>query len=79
MFEVDTGAPPVFVDVSGRRRRRLRRLMYGIGVAVLIALVAVWLSQLGGTVRPRPVSPCTPAASAVHTTPSAPGGGCTGT
>jgi hypothetical protein len=79
MIEVDTGAPPVFVDASGRRRRRIRRLTYGIGVAVLIALVAVWLSQLGGTVRPEPVSPCTPAVSAAQTPTAAPGGGCAGT
>jgi hypothetical protein len=55
--------PPVFVDSSGRRRRRLRRLTYLIGFAVLVALVVLWLSQLGDPVRPEPVPPC-PAASA---------------
>lgn len=73
MFEVDTTAPPVFVDASGGRRRRVRWLAYVVGVVVLIALLVMVASQLGGTVRPQPVTPCTPKASA----PAAqPGGGC---
>jgi hypothetical protein len=43
---------PVFVDPSGRRRRRVRKLAYGIGVAFLVVLIAVWVSQLGGSARP---------------------------
>ena len=77
MFELDKTVPPVFVDVSGSRRRRLRWLAYAIGFAVLVALLVVWLSQLVGTVRPDPVAPCTPAASAAHQ-PTAPAGRCTG-
>jgi hypothetical protein len=57
-------APPVFVDSSGRRRRRLRRLTYLVGFALLVALVLLWLSQLGGPIRPEPVQPCPPGASA---------------
>jgi hypothetical protein len=64
MFEVKSEVAPVFVDVSGRRRRRLRWVAYAIGITVLVALLAMWLSQLGGTVRPQPVTPCQPAASA---------------
>jgi hypothetical protein len=45
--------PPVFVDASGRRRRRLRRTMYAIGAILLLALLALWLSQVGGGVGPR--------------------------
>ena len=64
MLEIDSSAPPVFVDVSGRRRRKLRRIAYAIGAALLLALAVLWVSQLIGTVRPDPVAPCTPAASA---------------
>jgi len=68
--------PPVFVDVSGRRRRGLRRLAYAVVLAALLVLLVLWLSQLGGTVRPAPVSPCAPAASAgPGATPGA-GGAC---
>jgi hypothetical protein len=54
---------PVFVDPSGARRRRLRRLAYAVGAAVLLALLALWLTQFGGTVRPERNAPC-PTASA---------------
>jgi hypothetical protein len=77
MFELGQTVPPVFVDVSGRRRRRIRWLAYAIGFAVLMALLVVWLSQLVGTVRPDPATPCPPAASAAHQT-TAPAGRCTG-
>jgi hypothetical protein len=39
---------PVFVDASGTRRRRLRRLAYVIGAVLVLALALLWLSQLGG-------------------------------
>jgi hypothetical protein len=39
---------PVFVDASGVRRRRLRRLAYAIGAVLLLALLLLWLSQVGG-------------------------------
>jgi hypothetical protein len=48
--------PPVFVDASGRRRRWLRRFAYAAGVA--LALLVLWLSQFGASVRPQPVHPC---------------------
>jgi hypothetical protein len=55
---------PVFVDPSGGRRRKLRRVAYLVGLALVIALLLVWLSQLGGASRP-PANRCTvaPAAS----------------
>ncbi|NMO51604.1 hypothetical protein HH310_10425 [Actinoplanes sp. TBRC 11911] len=64
---IRTDAPakaPVFVDPSGRRRRRVRRIAYGIGVALLLVLLAVWVSQLGGSAKP-PAPPPTPANSSV--------------
>jgi hypothetical protein len=45
--------PPVFVDASGRRRRRLRATTYVVGAVLLLALLILWLSQLGGGVGPR--------------------------
>src|SRR5690349_22696253 len=36
---------PVFVDASGTRRRRLRRLAYLIGAILLLALALLWVSQ----------------------------------
>lgn len=38
----------VFVDSSGARRRRLRRLSYALGALLLLLLLGFWLSQLGG-------------------------------
>ena len=50
---------PVFVDPSGARRRRLRRLSYAIGFLLLLALAGFWLSQFGGDVGPPPPgTPC---------------------
>jgi hypothetical protein len=43
---------PVFVDPSGRRRRRVRRVAYGIGVAVLLIVSTVWVSQFNGWAKP---------------------------
>lgn len=48
-----TAEQPVFVDASGRRRRRLRRTTYAIGAVLLLALLILWLSQFGGGVGPR--------------------------
>lgn len=57
-------APPVFVDPSGGRRRWLRRTAYTIGVLLILTLVVVWLSQLGGSARPPAPQPCaSPAAT----------------
>jgi len=43
---------PVFVDPSGRRRRRVRRVAYGIVVAALLIVSAVWVSQFNGWAKP---------------------------
>jgi hypothetical protein len=43
---------PVFVDPSGRRRRRVRRVAYGIGVAVFLIVSTVWVSQFNGWAKP---------------------------
>ena len=59
----DPEAPPVFVDATGTRRRRLRLIAYGVGFLLVAVLVAVWLSQLGGGPAAPPArTPC-PAAS----------------
>jgi hypothetical protein len=64
IFEPGVTAPPVFVDASGRRRRNLRWISYAVGLAVVLALLVLWLTQLGDPVRPNPVTPCTPVPSA---------------
>ncbi|WP_238009920.1 hypothetical protein KZZ52_35100 [Dactylosporangium sp. AC04546] len=43
---------PVFVDPSGARRRRLRRIAYLVGVLLVLALLGFWLSQFVSSVRP---------------------------
>jgi hypothetical protein len=43
----------VFVEPTGTRRRRLRRVTYLLGAALVLALLVLWLSQLGGPVGPR--------------------------
>ena len=50
--------PPVFVDPTGGRRRWLRRTAYAVGVLLILTLVVVWLSQLGGSARPPARTPC---------------------
>lgn len=49
--------PPVFVDPSGRRRRRVRRLAYGVGLVGLAYTVMVGVSFAGGPVSPETVVP----------------------
>ena len=39
--------PPVFVDLSGARRRRLRRIAYLIGAVLVLVLGLLWFSQFG--------------------------------
>jgi hypothetical protein len=56
-------AAPVFVDPSGARRRRLRLIAYGLAAVILLALLVLWLSQLGG-----PVDPPDPCANAPRAT-----------
>ena len=53
----DEPPPPVFVDSSGRRKRRLRRFAYALCVAALLLVAVLWLSQAGDDVRPKPMSP----------------------
>ena len=75
----DKAGPPVFVDESGRRRRRLRRLTYAVGIAALLALILLWVSQLTGVLRPDPIRPCPPGGSAKPAATggaAAPGGAC---
>lgn len=55
--------PPVFVDPSGARRRRVRRIAYGLGALLLLVLLVLWLSQIGGLTRTGPAPPC-PSATA---------------
>ncbi|GID29700.1 hypothetical protein Abr02nite_46830 [Paractinoplanes brasiliensis] len=58
MFRVGAGdPPPVFVDPTGGRRRWLRRTAYGVGMLLIVALIAVWVSQLVGDAKPPP-GPC---------------------
>jgi hypothetical protein len=42
----------VFVDASGRRRRRLRRVAYVVGMLAVVLIAVLWLSQYGGQVGP---------------------------
>jgi hypothetical protein len=52
---IRTDAPakkPVFVDATGRRGKRVRRVAYGIALAVLIAVAAVWVSQFDSWAKP---------------------------
>ena len=57
VINVDDEPPPVFVDSSGRRKRRLRRFAYALCVAALLLVAVLWLSQAGDDVRPTPMSP----------------------
>ncbi|MCK1835633.1 hypothetical protein MTQ08_26250, partial [Micromonospora sp. R42004] len=50
-------SPPVFVDPSGRRRRRLRRLAYCAGAAGVVYTVMVGVSFAGGPITPDTVIP----------------------
>jgi hypothetical protein len=71
MMKLGGSAPePVFVDPSGVRRRRLRRWAYVLAAVLVCALVAIWLSQLGGPVRP----PATVLCPTAHPGTAAPGG-----
>jgi hypothetical protein len=61
MFKVgDHTPPPVFVDPSGGRRRWIRRTAYAIGVLLILALIAVWVTQLAEPAQPP--KPCPSAA-----------------
>lgn len=59
VLRLEEPAPqPVFVDASGRRHRTLRRLVLAVGLAALLAVLLLWLTQFGTSVRPAPVPPC---------------------
>jgi hypothetical protein len=49
--------PPVFVDVTGRRRRRLRRTAYVLAALALVYTVLVGISFTGVTVSPDTLVP----------------------
>jgi hypothetical protein len=54
---------PVFVDDTGRRRRRLRLVVIWLGLAALLAVGAIWWNQSAEPVRPAPIRTCAPAAA----------------
>ncbi|MEU8818503.1 hypothetical protein [Actinoplanes sp. NPDC048796] len=58
--------PPVFVDPTGGRRRWVRRTAYGIGLLLIVALVVIWLSQLGGSAPPPARTPGPSSAAAAR-------------
>jgi hypothetical protein len=49
--------PPVFVDATGRRRRRLRRMAYALAAVGMAYTVLVGISFTGVTVSPETVIP----------------------
>lgn len=55
-------AVPVFVDDSGRRRRRIRAITFGVACLVVLAAVVVWFSLSASPLRPDPVATCTTSA-----------------
>ena len=63
---------PVFVDPSGVRRRRLRRLAYLLGARMVVTLALVWWSQFGGASQAPATGPCSAAATAPAADRSAP-------
>ena len=46
MFERPDPTAPIFVDSSGRRRRRLRRLTYLVCALILVLVALYWFSQV---------------------------------
>ena len=76
VFKVDRPPPPVFVDESGQRRRRVRRLAFLVIAVTVALLTTVWLTQLAEAVRPGPVSPCSGPSAAVAPGPPGVSDGC---
>lgn len=64
VMSVPAVPPPVFVDDSGRRHRRLRAALYLLASVIIIAAITVWLSVSATPVHPAPVSTCATAAPA---------------
>lgn len=54
---LETDPPPVFVDSTGRRHRRLRWLAYGLGIACSAYLLIVGVSIAGGAATPGALLP----------------------
>ncbi|MGW4462987.1 hypothetical protein [Micromonospora sp. NPDC004704] len=52
-----TEPPPVFVDATGRRRRFVRYVAYGVGALALTYTALVGVSLAGGPVNPGSVLP----------------------
>ncbi|MCG6497139.1 hypothetical protein [Kitasatospora sp. A2-31] len=67
----ETTAAPVFVDSSGRRQRRVRRLGLLLAVPAAGYLVLVASTVLGGPSVSAPFLPLPPAPSAAPTAPAA--------
>lgn len=59
---------PVFVDDSGKRRRRLRHAVVWLGALALLVVAMIWWNQSAEPVRPAPIRTCAPSSN--H------GGGC---
>lgn len=51
------GSTPVFVDATGRRRRRVRRIAYAVGAACLTYTGLVGASVIGHPARPGALTP----------------------
>ncbi|GIF96994.1 hypothetical protein [Catellatospora citrea] len=62
VMAVPDPAVPVFVDDSGRRRRRIRSVAFAVACAVVVLAAVAWLSLSAGLVRPIPATTCAPAA-----------------
>jgi hypothetical protein len=50
--------PPVFVDDTGSRHRRMLAVVTTVAVTIVLLAVAVWASQSGTPVQPAPVVTC---------------------
>lgn len=50
--------PPVFVDDTGVRHRRMWAVTTAVAVTIVLLAIAVWASQSGAPVRPAPVVTC---------------------
>lgn len=64
MISVPVPPPPVFVDESGRRHRRMRTTLYVFACVIIVAALALWVSVSAAPLYPAPISTCTPGQSA---------------
>ena len=65
LISVPAPPPPVFVDDTGRRHRRLRTTLYVLACVIIVATLTIWLSISAAPLYPAPISTCTPGES-VH-------------